>query len=106
MEEDKKVEPDVTYFNVADYDQNSNMDRLFIEQEILFQKHLRIIDRLKGASDNNLKLRLLAEKEEIEHKAKNNAEKIFKIEEEATERMEKERKDIEEKVKKKKAQLM
>lgn len=96
MEEDKKIEEEVTYFNVADYDQNSNMDRLFIEQEILYQKHIRITARLEGLPDNNLKLRLIAEKEEIENRAKSNAEKIFKIDEEATKKRDEEEKKIKE----------
>ena len=101
MEEDKKVEEDVKYFNVADYDQNNNMDRLFIEQEILFQRHRRIEARLEGLQNNNLKLRLLAEKEDIEKKAKNNADKIFKIDEEANKIKEEKRKEFEAELKKK-----
>ena len=83
MEEREIKEEDVNYFKITDYDREDPIDKLFIQQELLYQKHKLICSRLeKAPEDTNLMRSLEIEKKKIEKDAKENADKILKIHEE------------------------
>jgi hypothetical protein len=73
-------ENDVNYFKITDYDPENPVDKLFIQQEILYQKHRVICGRMATAGEGtNLMRTLEIEKNKIEIDAKENADKILKI---------------------------
>lgn len=77
-------EKDVRYFKITDYDKENAIDKLFIQQEVLYQKHKLICERIENApQDTNLVRSLTKEKNRIEKDAKENADKIINLNEDA-----------------------
>jgi hypothetical protein len=83
MDEKQEVqinENDIEYFDITKYNPNDPLDKLFIDQEIMVQKHRALSTSLKRAKGPHYE-KVSNEIKEIEQNAKTNAANImYKLE--------------------------